>query len=325
MTNQGKVMYKDVTAVGSHASENDEMSHVASWSASGTRRFPHNDGEHYIVNDQSSLQPYHSSRRRLDTGGFSQMTLEKVEENQISDWEKVQQAVQDNHAAAGKHEQRNISSGAWKIPSIKDILQRLWKQVKFPFKKTIDAVDEFKSTSTFAVVTFTSRQAAVAARHCLSDGRGVGRWIPVEDIPVPPLADASVCDFCDCRGCCRPVTLTVNPKQQFIRRYITYFMLIVIYIFYTLPLTLASALVAPEKLNNIIPGIEEMAKENLLLNNLLSGILPAVFYSIFFALCPVLFKSLSNFGSNAVSVNQAEFIALQVIVTKIMRYIHVFY
>lgn len=312
MSNQGRVTYKDVGTVGS-VSENEDMSHVATWSVNGQRKFPNQGGDHYLLNDQSSVQQHHS-RRRLDTG-FSQMTLDKVEENGATEWEKVKLAVQDGHAASGKNfEDRHISSGAWKIPSLFDILSRLWNQLRMPCVKTIHAVDEFKSTSTFAVVTFTSRQAAVAARHCLSDGRGVSRWIPVEDIPVPPLADASVCDFCDCRGCCRPVTLTIHPKQQFLRRSCTFLMLAVIFVFYTLPLTFASALVAPDKLNQLFPGIKDAAEQNILLNNLLSGILPAVFYSIFFALCPVLFKSLSNFGSNAVSVNQAEFIALQVII-----------
>ncbi len=307
LTNQGKVYFKDVTAVGSHASEGDEVSHGASWSVQTPRRMLQ-DGDNASGSDQHLT----SSRRRLDTGGFSQMTLPLVEENKVSDWEKVQQAVNDNNAASGNNYETTISSGAWKIPSCGAIMLKLWRKIRFPFESTIDAVDEIKSTTTFAVVTFTSRQAAVAARHCLSDGRGVGRWIPVEDIPVPPLADAAVCDFCDCRGCCRPVTLTIHPKQQLIRRYMTIIMLAVLFVFYTLPLTFASALVAPEKLDNLIPGIEKAAQENPMLSNLLSGIMPALFYSLFFALCPIMFKSLSNFGSNAVSVNQAEFIALQV-------------
>jgi len=302
LSNQGRVYWKDVTTVGSHASEGDEVSHGASWSVQTPRRF---------LSEGETNEPLTSSRRRLDTGGFSQMTLPLVEENKISDWEKVQQAVNDNNAASGNKNEPTISSGAWKVPSFGAVMLKLWNKIRFPFLKTIDAVDEIKSTTTFAVVTFTSRQAAVAARHCLADGRGVGRWIPVEDIPVPPLADAAVCDFCDCRGCCRPVTLTIHPKQQLIRRYITIANLAVIFVFYTLPLTFASALVAPEKLNNLIPGIEKAAKDNQFLSNLLSGIMPALFYSLFFALCPIMFKSLSNFGSNAVSVNQAEFIALQ--------------
>lgn len=295
VSNQGKVYYKEITTVGSHASDHEESSsHLASWSGQTPKRQNQHEGS-----------VLYSARRRLDTGGFSHRS---IVENKITDWEKVQQAVQDNHGNNGQR----ISSGAWKVPTISDISSNIWNKIRFPFKKTFDAVDEIKSTTTFAVLTFTSRQAAVAARHCLADGRGVGRWIPVEDIPVPPLADAAVCDICDCRGCCRPVTVTIHPKQQLIRRYVTLALLASIFIFYTLPLTFASAFVAPEKLNNIIPGIEEAAKKNVLLSNLLSGIMPALFYSLFFALCPILFKTLANSGSNAVSLNQAEFNALQV-------------
>jgi hypothetical protein len=152
----------------------------------------------------------------------------------------------------------------------------------------------------------------IIARHCLADGRGVSRWTPVEDIPVPPLADAASFDFKTCRGCCRPVTLTVNPQQQFLRKYTALFILIVMYVFYTVPLTFISTLVAPEKLEKIIPGLAELAAESQFLNKLLQGIVPALLNSLFFALCPVIFKAISNFGSNSISVNQAEYIALQV-------------
>jgi hypothetical protein len=304
---QGKVYFKEVTTAGSNTSENGEDPYMASWSSNTPKKMKQDDFN--ALNDPGV--PQYFSRRRLDTGGFSQMTLPLVEENKVSDWEKVQQAVQDNNEADGKKD-AVIKSGAWKIPSIGSIFCRILKKIRSPMKKTFNAVDEIKSISTFAVVTFTSRQAAVAARHCLADGRGVGRWVPVEDIPVPPLADAAVCDICDCRGCCRPVTLTIHPKQQMIRRYITTALLACIFIFYTLPLTFAAALVAPEKLNNLFPGIKDAAENSLVLSNLLSGIMPAAFYSLFFALCPIMFKALSNFGSNAVSVNQAEYIALQV-------------
>jgi hypothetical protein len=36
-----------------------------------------------------------------------------------------------------------------------------------------------------------------------------------------------------------------------------------------------------------------------------SGILPALLWTGFFALCPLMFKSLANFGSNALSVQGA--------------------
>lgn len=52
----------------------------------------------------------------------------------------------------------------------------------------------------YAVVTFTSRQAAIAARQCLADGRGVHRWSQVDDIPIAPLADSPPCQPFFCRG-----------------------------------------------------------------------------------------------------------------------------
>ena len=150
------------------------------------------------------------------------------------------------------------------------------------------------------------------ARHCLADGRGANRWTPVEDIPVPPLADAASFDFKTCRGCCRPVTMSLNSKQQFVRKYTALFILLVMYVFYTVPLTFISTLAAPEKLNRLIPGLSELAEDNPVFNRLLQGVVPSLLYSLFFALCPVIFKAISNFGSNAISVNEAEFIALQV-------------
>ena len=70
----------------------------------------------------------------------------------------------------------------------------------------------------YAVVTFTSRQAAIAARQCTADGSGLGRWQEVEDLPIPPLADSAPWDICLCRRCCRPVTLTINDSQKRCRR-----------------------------------------------------------------------------------------------------------
>ena len=48
---------------------------------------------------------------------------------------------------------------------------------------------------TYAVVTFTSRQAAITARQCMADGSGLGWWEAMEDLPVPPLADSPPWDL----------------------------------------------------------------------------------------------------------------------------------
>ena len=72
--------------------------------------------------------------------------------------------------------------------------------------------------STYAVVTFTSRQAAIAARQCQADGSGSDRWIEVEDIPIPPLADAAPFNCWTGRGICRPVTFTIKDDQKMLRK-----------------------------------------------------------------------------------------------------------
>lgn len=80
--------------------------------------------------------------------------------------------------------------------------------------------DHLIRESTYAVVTFMSRQAAVAARQCLADGRGQNRWQTSQKIPVPPLADAVPWNICFCRGCCRPVSLSIHQRQKVVRKYL---------------------------------------------------------------------------------------------------------
>ena len=63
---------------------------------------------------------------------------------------------------------------------------------------------------TFVVITFTSRHAAAAARSVTKD---------LQDIPIPPLADAASCKLLPFRYFCRPVTVTVNNLQKACRLY----------------------------------------------------------------------------------------------------------
>jgi hypothetical protein len=74
----------------------------------------------------------------------------------------------------------------------------LWDSASHNTSNVVDAVAR---DSTFAIVTFTSRKVAIATRHCLADGRAVGRWTSAEEIPVPPLADGAPFAVCPCRGC----------------------------------------------------------------------------------------------------------------------------
>ena len=136
-------------------------------------------------------------------------------------WGKVEQIVAES-SISKENKKRRISSGTWKIPTFHEFYLWLKKWILkiLCWATNVEApgvVDDFRRDSTFAVVTFTSRQAAVAARHCLTDSRGTDRWTTVSEIPVPPLADAAVFNFSSFRGCVRPVSISINDKQKLIR------------------------------------------------------------------------------------------------------------
>lgn len=105
-----------------------------------------------------------------------------------------------------------VATGQWTWPKFNWQLtgtkRRSKKLNKWAAKLSKEAVEKMARESTYAVVTFTSRQAAVAARACLADGRGAGRWMTLKDMPIPPLADAAPGDLMTFRNCCRPVTLS---------------------------------------------------------------------------------------------------------------------
>jgi hypothetical protein len=164
---------------------------------------------------------------------------------------------------------------------------------------------------TYAVVTFTSRQAAVAARQCLVDGSGVDNWVEIKELPVPPLADAPPCDIMFCRGCCRPVTLTISKLEKKIRHIagISFFLLFCF--FYTLPLSLVSQLLHPEKLAQLFLGWDSLQNPNSVFYTVLAGISSGLLYTLFFSFCPQLFKALANFEGNVSSMQKAEDKALQ--------------
>jgi hypothetical protein len=129
-------------------------------------------------------------------------------------WRQVEAIVSE-----GRHGERSkIASGEWIWPSLRSVFGRTKtgasKVKDWAKAQTTGAVEDLARESTYAVVTFTSRQAAVAARNCMADGRGVDRWVAISDIPIAPLADASACDPCACRNCCRPVTISINERQK---------------------------------------------------------------------------------------------------------------
>jgi hypothetical protein len=176
--------------------------------------------------DGSSIAAEENLRIALDfetKAGLRQREVEVAAKKRADadKWGKVEQIVAES-SMSKENKKRRISSGNWKVLTFHEFY--LWLQ-KWILKilcwaanaKTPGVVDDFRRDNTFAVVTFTSRQAAVAARHCLADSRGADRWTTISEIPVPPLADAAVFNLSSVRGCVRPVSISINDKQKLIR------------------------------------------------------------------------------------------------------------
>jgi len=206
-------------------------------------------------------------------------------------------------ASRARSEVRNLTkkAKATKAPTeLKDIGKDMKKVV----------ADSLVRESSYAVVTFMSRQAAVAARQCLADGRGQDRWETFSDIPVPPLADAVPYNICFCRGCCRPVSLSIHSAQKRLRWHIAMVLLALIYIFYTVPLTSAALLLDSKFIVDFLNDYFRLNDSSILVDAI-RGLLPGLIFTLFYSLCPVMFKMIANFGSNATSQFAAEYAAMK--------------
>jgi hypothetical protein len=237
-------------------------------------------------------------------------TVDRLNEAINEKWSKVVQIVNETSSHRDNDDDADpIESGSYSLVSICRSIMVILKDVFNPtkcFTRTTGGIaDELASESTFAVVTFTSRQAAVAARHCLADSRGADRWKTVSEMPSPPLADAPVCSLSNFRGCVRPVTISINDTQKMLRHNLALAILAVIYIFYIIPLTEVQQLLSPDQLGRMLPDLNVWL-ENSLLKYIFSGFIPAMVWTLFYAVCPPMFKAIANFGSNATSAAFAE-------------------
>lgn len=84
--------------------------------------------------------------------------------------------------------------------------------------------------------------------------------------------------------------------------------LVFLYIFYIFPIYLATSLLDSTTLEDLFPFLQ--GTQNVIFAEL-SGIISSVLLTGFFALAPQLFKAISNFGSNANSVINAERAAMR--------------
>ena len=243
--------------------------------------------------------------------------MKRLSKSTNEKWMKVVQIVKETSRRPQHEDGKDpIASGKWTMPTLRTVYHSFLFSLGHIFKpitwglQTTDLVDHLASESHYAVVTFTSRQAAAAARHVLADSRGADRWDVISDMPSPPLADAPVCNTSGFRGCVRPVTISINEKQKMIRHYFALALLALIYFFYTIPLTNAQQLLSPETLGRVITDLDVWLR-NSFLKYVFTGLIPALVWTAFFAICPPMFKSIANFGSNATSSPDAEGSALK--------------
>jgi len=178
-------------------------------------------------------------------------------------------------------------------------------------KETSAMATNFLDQPSFAVVTFTSRQSAIAARQCLADGKGVDRWSAVDAIPVAPLADAPPGDIFFCRGCCRPVTLTINEKEKKLRKLLVWTFYFFFCCLYTVPLALTSQLLNPQYLATLYPDSPIWSNSNGFFYRFFAGISSGMLYSLFFSILPQVFKYLAFMLGSASSIPKGEDNALR--------------
>eukprot|EP00536_Pseudo-nitzschia_multiseries_P004604 jgi/Psemu1/253742/estExt_Genewise1Plus.C_770053 len=158
----------------------------------------------------------------------------------------------------------------------------------------------------YCVVTFTSRQAAIAARQCLADGKGTQAWTQIQNIPMHPLADAPPRNPFFCRGCCRPVTLTIPAKEKRTRSIITWALYVLFCLVYTIPLTFASQVLNPTLLAELYPNAEIFQDPDTFFVKALAGISTGYIYTLFFSVLPQIFKLLAFSEGSSSSKAKAE-------------------
>jgi len=204
-----------------------------------------------------------------------------------------------------EYSKRKIDDGIW---SVKAVIRNIISYTIYLctcrfFWKWSNRIRNYSAESqkspTYAIVTFTSRQAAVAARQCLTDGRGRNMWIDDPFHPVPPLAysPAFNCSF----GCCIPVTFTISHTQAFVRKTIAYLSLAVIYCFSTY-----FFLFLQKKVREILT--EEIEYTDHVERFI--GLMPGYFQVLYLCGVPYVLKFIALSGSGAKSLARAEFVAL---------------
>jgi len=157
ISNQGRFYVKESYDSGSTAGDDLPDTHSSHWARKAA------DGESKIGDWPEDLtSPSVRVRQRTNTG-FS--AISHASEG-VDRWERVQEIIKDDEIAKGvsKVDHRHAFSGVWKIPTLGSAIQTIRDRWHSMTKHTKSVVEDFASESTFAVVTFTSRQAAIAGK-----------------------------------------------------------------------------------------------------------------------------------------------------------------
>jgi hypothetical protein len=140
-------------------------------------------------------------------------------------WKQAQSLAQSIQGFPRKSGKKDETPRKWVAPwrravgQTREIVENNARRFRRTIARTGNVVTNVLEHPTYAVITFTSRQAAIAARQCLADGGGLDRWVEIKELPIAPLADAPPWDIMFCRGFCRPVTLTISDNEKKCRRF----------------------------------------------------------------------------------------------------------
>jgi len=203
----------------------------------------------------------------------------------------------------GQVRKRTLNTGRWYNPFRKSFSSKASASKKVVGNQVPSGIlSRIIESESYAVVTFTSRQATICARQCLADGSGLEGWKEIDKIPIPPLADAVPWNIFDCRGCCRPVTVTLPREQKRSRYKILVVIMIIFTALWTYPFVYLLIFTTPDKIRKLFshsPLIVENAER-------LSALVMPLLMICFFAVLPQIFKAFANFGSGATSIQEAE-------------------
>ncbi|KAL1920405.1 uncharacterized protein VTP21DRAFT_782 [Calcarisporiella thermophila] len=87
--------------------------------------------------------------------------------------------------------------------------------------------------------------------------------------------------------------VNIQGREILLRWILVWVVVILIVLFYTLPLSAIATLTSPDTLDKYIPGFKKLAELNFILQSIIMGFIPTIGVVIFFAILPLMFDGLS--------------------------------